>query len=102
MKKLALILLLAASVAAQTLSPDVKQYVKVGTADVILTHVRIIDGTGAAAREDQTVFIAGGKIQTIRDTNASVIVDGRLRCSPQPSCSTTIDATGMTLLPGLV
>jgi hypothetical protein len=27
-----------------------------------LTHVRVIDGTGAAAREDQTVIVDHGKI----------------------------------------
>ena len=37
---------------AQTLSPEVRQFVKVDAPVVALTHVRVIDGTGAAARED--------------------------------------------------
>src|SRR4051812_12772551 len=92
MKKLALILLLAASAAAQTLSPAVKEYVKVEAPTVVLTHVRVIDGTGAGAKEGQTVIISGGKIQTV-----AAIYDQML-----PRDAKTIDATGMTLLPGLV
>src|SRR3954470_6302005 len=92
MKKLTLILLLAASAAAQTLSPAVKEYVKVEAPTVVLTHVRVIDGTGAGAKEGQTVIISGGKIQTV-----AAIYDQML-----PRDAKTIDATGMTLLPGLV
>jgi len=40
-----------------------KQYIKVDAPVVALTHVRVIDGTGAAAREDQTVVINRGKIE---------------------------------------
>ena len=40
---------------AQTLSPQVRGFVKVDAPVVALTHVRVIDGTGAAARDDQTV-----------------------------------------------
>ena len=36
-----------------TISAAVKQYVAVDTPVVALTHVRVIDGTGAAPREDQ-------------------------------------------------
>jgi len=93
MKKLALFLLLAsllsASAAAQTLSPAVKEYVKVEAPSIALTHVRVIDGTGAPAREDQTVVLAGGKIQSVGGAAAG-------------KDAKTIDATGMTLLPGLV
>ena len=35
-----------------TLSPAVTRYVKVNAPSVLLTHVRIIDGTGAAPFED--------------------------------------------------
>src|SRR5438045_2087894 len=37
-------------------------FVKVEAAALALEHVRIIDGTGAPPREDQTLFIAGGKL----------------------------------------
>ena len=91
MKKLALIFLLAASAAAQTLSPAVREYVKVDAPTVVLNHVRLVDGTGAAAKDNQTVVLAAGKIQSIGATN-----------SPASKGSKFIDATGMTLLPGLV
>src|SRR3981189_3160297 len=37
-------------------------YVRVDSKAVVLEHVRVIDGTGAAAREDQTLFLVDGKI----------------------------------------
>lgn len=100
MQKLALIflppaaavLLLAVSAAGQTLSPDVKQYVKVDAPTVALTHVRVIDGTGAGAKEDQTVVLSGGKIRSIADAKSGAA----------PKDAKVIDATGMTALPGLV
>jgi len=90
MKKLALILLLAAAAAAQTLSPAVTEYVKIDKRKIIITGVRIIDGTGAPAKEKQDVTIQGGKITSIVDNR---FID---------SDATTIDGTGMTLMPGLV
>src|SRR3954471_12280399 len=92
MKKLALILLLAASAAPQTLSPAVKEYVKVEAPTVVLTHVRVIDGTGAPAKEGQTVVIFGGRIESVSDSKSAKLVKD----------AKWIDATGMTLLPGLV
>ena len=50
-----------------------------------LTHVRVIDGTGAAPREDQTVCIAGGKI-----------------AAACPAGAQQLDLTGKTVMPGLV
>ena len=35
-----------------------------------LEHVRVIDGTGAAAKVDQTIVIAGGKITAIGNAGA--------------------------------
>lgn len=93
MKRLAFFLLLAAlfasAAAAKTLSPAVKEYVKVDAPTIVLTHVRVIDGTGAAAKDDQTVTISGGRIQAVGAS--STARDAK-----------TIDAKGMTLLPGLV
>ena len=40
----------SALAAAQNLSPEVRAFVKVDAPLVALTHVRVIDGTGAAAR----------------------------------------------------
>ena len=57
---------IAAIALAQTQkSSDVAPFVTVDTPVFVLNHVRVIDGTGAAAKEDQTVVIANGKIQSI-------------------------------------
>ena len=45
-----------------TLSPSARVYVKVDTTVVALTNARVIDGTGAPAREGQTVIIRDGNI----------------------------------------
>ena len=90
---LALFLFLLPAV-AQTpeLSKAVKQFVRVDTPKVVLTHVRVIDGTGASATEDQNVVIEGGKIAAIQkgaDTAAS-------------AGTTVLDLRGYTVIPGIV
>ena len=55
-------MMMGCSAWGQTLSPEVQAFVKVKGPVVALTHVRVIDGTGAAAREDQTVVLNKGKI----------------------------------------
>ena len=52
---------------AQTLSPDVMPFVKVNSPLVALTHVRVVDGTGSPAREDQSVLVSKGKIEWVGD-----------------------------------
>ena len=42
---------------AQTLSPDVKAFVKTDASVIALTHVRVIDGTGGRAREPDGSFV---------------------------------------------
>ncbi|MGH9383757.1 MAG: amidohydrolase family protein [Vicinamibacterales bacterium] len=64
----------------------------VDAAIVALTHTRVIDGTGAAARENQTVVIRGGSIAAVGDDGRVVIPDG----------ATVIDLTGKSVIPGLV
>jgi imidazolonepropionase-like amidohydrolase len=54
--------------------------------------VRIIDGTGAAALDDQTIVIADGKIQSI----------GASPPGGLPANARTLDLQGFTVLPGLV
>jgi imidazolonepropionase-like amidohydrolase len=84
---------LVASVAQpQTLSPEVRNFVKVDAPVIALTHVRIIDGTGAAAREDQTIVVAGGKIQSVSDASSAKV----------PGWARVLDLHGHTVIPGLV
>lgn len=86
----------AAGVAAQPsrpqLSPAVRAYVSVDAPVVALTHVRVIDGTGAPPREDQTLVIRDGVIAAI----------GHFASTPVPEGATTIDLTGKSVIPGLV
>src|SRR5512147_3223045 len=72
-----------------TLSPAVKAFVTVDAPVVVLTHVRVIDGTGAPAREDQTVVISQGRILSIG--NATF-----------PAGAKVLDLSGRTVIPGLV
>ncbi len=60
--------------AGQTqLSRQVQEFVSVNAPIVALTNARVIDGTGAPARENQTVVIADGIIRKI-GRNGSVDV----------------------------
>src|SRR5258708_15767642 len=93
-KPIVVFLMLAGSVGlvAQTLSPQVRAFVKVDPPLVALTHVRVIDGTGAAAREDQTVVISKGKIESVSDAASARV----------PKDAQVLDLHGYTVIPGLV
>jgi len=73
---------------AQTFSPEVQKFVKVNSPVVALTHARVIDGTGAAPREDQTIILSQGKIQSIG--------------GDVPKGAQVIDLHDHSLIPGLV
>ncbi len=75
-----------------TLSTAVHAYIAVDTPIVALTHVRVIDGTGAPAREDQTLIIRDGRIVAL----------GGSRSVSVPGGAQVIDITGKTVMPGLV
>lgn len=59
---------------------------------IAITHVRVVDGTGAAAREDQTVVIDHGKIRAVGPSSSTAA----------PGGATAIDGSGETLTPGFV
>src|ERR1700730_5641365 len=86
-------LLIAASAVAQTQkSSDVGGFVSVDAPVFILNHVRVIDGTGAAAKEDQAIVIANGRIQSVGPAVSAQIPQG----------AQLLDRTGYTVIPGLV
>jgi imidazolonepropionase-like amidohydrolase len=91
---LAFLLLVPAGLAADppALAPEVRAFVSVDRPVVALRHVRVIDGTGAAPREDQTLVIADGKIRTLGSASVVAVPDG----------AEVMDLAGHTLLPGLV
>ena len=74
------------------LSRNVRQYVAIDTDVVVLTHARVIDGTGAPAREDQTLVLRDGRVDAIGD--AAVV--------HAPNGARVVDLTGRTVIPGLV
>jgi imidazolonepropionase-like amidohydrolase len=88
----AAVLLAAAVPAAQRSANGLRQFVKVDAPVVALTHVRVIDGTGAPAREDQTVVMRDGTIAAIGGSDTVTV----------PAGATVIDATGKSVIPGLV
>ena len=69
-----------------------EQFIRVNAPLVALVHVRVIDGTGAAPNEDQTILINEGKIQAV-GPSASVKI---------PPTAQILDLKGYTVLPGLV
>ena len=73
---LALACALAGAQAKPKLSPAVRPFVNEDAPVFALTHVRVIDGTGAAARADQTLVIADGKIVALGDAATTKIPDG--------------------------
>jgi len=58
-------LALSATASSQTqLPPDVAPFISVNVPILVLNHVRVIDGTGAAPKEDQALVIDNGNIQS--------------------------------------
>ncbi len=76
----------------QNLSPEVRPFVKVDAPVVALTHVRVIDGSGAAPRENQTVIVSNGKIASVSDAATA----------PVPKDALVMDLHDSTVIPGLV
>lgn len=74
------------------LTPSVRAFVQVDTPTLALTHVRVIDGTGAPARTDQTIVIRDGMIAAV-GAGASVQV---------PAGAQVLDLSGKSVIPGLV
>jgi imidazolonepropionase-like amidohydrolase len=84
----------AASIDAQAhvLSPEVTQYVKVDAPVVAITHVKLVDGTGAPAMDDQTIVIRGDKIAAVGGSSRVAV----------PAGAQVIDASGKTVIPGII
>jgi imidazolonepropionase-like amidohydrolase len=86
-------LLVAAITVAQTQKASgVADFVSVDTPVFVLNHVRVIDGTGAPAKEDQAIVIANGKIRFIGPDESAEIPPGAQR----------MGRSGYTVIPGLV
>jgi imidazolonepropionase-like amidohydrolase len=71
--------------------PVLKPFVLVSPGRIALTHVKLIDGTGAPAVADRTIILDGARIAAIEPGDA-----------PIPAGVSVVDLTGSTVLPGLV
>lgn len=89
---IAAVVVCASAMWAQGAGEALKPFVKTDAAVVALTHVRVIDGTGAAAREDQTVVISKGKIESVGDAASASV----------PKEAQVLDLHGYSVIPGLV
>jgi imidazolonepropionase-like amidohydrolase len=78
--------------APPTPSPEVQQFIRVQATTVILTYVRVIDGTGRPAVPNQNVVIENGKISKIEAaTDVAAVAN---------TC--VLDLHGYTVTPGIV
>ena len=86
------LVLASAGFQGRQVSQQVAPYVSVSAPVVALTHARVGDGTGPAAREDQTVVVTGAQITATGPTASTAV----------PAGAQVIDLTGHTVIPGLV
>ena len=78
--------------AQQTFTPGVKPFITAGEPLIALEHVRILDGTGAPAQEDQTIVINHGRIDAVGPAAEARIPTGAHR----------MYLADQTVIPGLV
>jgi imidazolonepropionase-like amidohydrolase len=67
-------------------------YVLFDSPIVALTNVRVVDGTGAPPRDDQTIVVATGRIAAVGPSGSVTV----------PADAKTLNLRGRTVLPGLV
>ncbi len=75
-----------------TLSATVQPYIRVQSPTVVLTHVRVIHGTGKPAIADQNVIIEHGKIARIEPAKSVTV-------TPEIA---VLDLSGYSVMPGIV
>ena len=68
-----------------------REFVRIDDPVIALTHVRVIDGTGAAPSENQTILIENGQIASVHSTHVPLAKKGK-----------ELNMSGFTALPGLV
>ena len=86
------LLMISTSLTTMAFANDVDEFIDYSKGNIAITHVNVIDGTGAAVKQQQTVLINQGKIVAINDTKSVDLAEN----------VTTINGQGKTLIPGLV
>ena len=84
---------LAVSLAAQQQPSPLDPYIKEDASVLVLEHVTLIDGAGAAPQREMRIDIAGDKIIAVHASNPSI---------PYPPNAKVLDLTGKTVIPGIV
>ena len=77
---------------ARAVPPDLARFVSTASRVVALTHVRVVDGTGQRARDDQTVVIRDDRITAVGPAGSTRI----------PAGAQVMDLAGHTVIPGIV
>jgi len=90
--KLPILLIFCFAISSLAQAPDRQQFIRTEAPLIALTHVRVIDGTGAPAKDDQTIVISEGKIQSVEPSATAKM----------PANAQTMDLNGYTVMPGLV
>ncbi len=90
--KLILSLAVLAALTLNAASQDFRELIRISDPTIALNNIRIIDGTGSAPLEGQTIVISGGTIRSIAPTVSAAIPPG----------ARVLDLTGYTVVPGLV
>jgi imidazolonepropionase-like amidohydrolase len=81
-----------AAAAQSPASPETRSFVAIDSPVVALTHVRMIDGRGTPARDDQTIIIERGRISAVGGAATTRVPDG----------AQVLNLLGRTVLPGFV
>ncbi|HJQ12039.1 MAG TPA: amidohydrolase family protein [Gemmatimonadaceae bacterium] len=85
--------LLSTPLGAQSRTPTGwTRFLSVDTPLVALTHATVIDGSGSPARNNQTIVLRDGRIESVGASNRAQI----------PRGAKILDLTGHTIIPGLV
>src|SRR6516225_11827780 len=87
------VLILATISIGQQPANPLAPYLKETSSVLVLDHVRIIDGTGAAPQDDMRVDIENGKITRVQSA--------KLR-NAYPLNAKVVDLSGKTVIPGIV
>ena len=78
---------------APSVSKELAPFVKVSAGALVLQNVRVIDGTGAPAKDGQMIVIQNGKITSVGPQAYDQLM---------PVGAKILDLTGKTVFPGLV
>ncbi len=77
---------------AQEFSPMVQQFITVKADTLALTHAIVVDGTGQAPKNDQTIIIINGRIAGLGNSSKISV----------PASAKIIDCSGKTVIPGMI